>query len=222
MKKQSFNRAEFAFEALENRTLDFIKTTVSMAICTIAGTANAGVVYNWVEIAPSSTISVVSARIEFSQSSWASGSVDYYNSGQPCSDAYPLYCSPDPQAQVLSFQYTFQIQERPSVWDTVSGRFPSGGANRFRFTFGPTVSGDINYTDGPALQTMAMSGSDIWTVTQYSNDMTDCNWLGGDGCTGASGRWVLDPTTIVPAPSSLILLTTAFLGMAVRSKKRFR
>lgn len=215
---------------------------VMFALCAPAW---AGVVYNWETISISddwdymSLQPPVTGRLEVDSSAWSMGGGLYYSYSpmelfySRCEDACNSSLSADPNSPILSLVFgagqdsIFPLNLRPREG---VGSFPAY-TSTFALSFGSLLGGSIKAWDGNA--TLYASSSDgIWSIYGYGNDAGSSCYPNGrgyveSGATCATGRWVLDVSTIaeVPTPGTLALLVAPLLfvtARTARSAKRAR
>lgn len=191
----------------------------------------AGVVYNWQTIDAAGyaadwqgTPATFTGTIEIDDDAWRSGSVSHAN--EPiCFDCGSATDLSDPSNPVLRFAFNGHEASGSRGLDI---RYRTGeGAifnliGEFNLSLAALATGSIYADSGETTVIMASSGS-VWTINVFASDAGPFCYEGPPyysvpSCTGVTGLWVLDLSTIpVPAPATLALVA---LGMVVGSLKR--
>jgi len=202
-----------------------VVTAVAAAAALATQQAQAGLVYNWVTSALSPTITAVEGRIELSATLWPGGTLAvagpeaqqqmlYYGCrGSPYVFTNGSY-APECTALVGVENFHFNVNNRP----TDAGIFDSSLKMRALLTVDgqSPLLGSLYAESAEATNLLVRSapGTADWSVQFFQSDQFAG---GGNGCysppycSGATGRWVLDPNSIpVPEPGTLALALAGF------------
>ncbi|HET8552495.1 MAG TPA: PEP-CTERM sorting domain-containing protein [Gammaproteobacteria bacterium] len=172
--------------------------------------ASAGVIYHWQQLTTSPTISSSSGILEISDQAWLSGHIELT---QTC--AYFLGgCSPSlADSPILTFE--FGINGMTPVHGTPAPDDFSKLNADLDITSGGLLSGNLYGEDFTGRVDIGGTPGQ-WEVGTWVTDEGCWMDIEHPFCSGATGRWVLDRSTIpavpVPEPASLPLL---FLGLAI-------
>ena len=213
-----------------------------------AGTAHAGVVYNWETVDPLGNPTVLTGQMEVTNDAYASGRIDHeYRPSCPiyvCADNWPSGPSvdlSDPDSPVVTFSFSADGYEHEAF--SVNYRLGTG----FMFDshdyfvgliLGDTITtllpGEYGYhgfiSAGTGERGVGMVfGSDLWKIVGYGSDRArpcydPSNPDGNSQCEGVTGRWVLDASTVpdvaqVPLPGTLALLGIGAVVATARRRK---
>lgn len=176
----------------------------------LSATASAGVIYHWQQLATSPTISSSSGTLEISNEAWLSGHIDLT---QICA-SFGGGCLPSvADSPILAFD--FAVNGLTPVYGTPApDDFSKLNAN-LDITSGGLLSGSLYGEDYTGSVQVGGTPGD-WEVGTWVTDEGCWQDMVYPYCSGATGRWVLDPSTIpavaVPEPSPLPLF---FLGAAI-------
>ena len=201
--------------------------------------AQAEVIYNWQEIAPSIGDYSYDAQIIFTDEAYLSGRtyVEYnYGSTQNyfCNFAPTDACQTTADVGILGFSWQINHPSDPIFYFDklmhvhIDGRYPSVDFRGF-FTFGPFLTayfstGEIGFGDTFQQIRFELLAEDIWFVSWWGSDEHNANCdeiLSMPEVCGATGRWVLDQST-VPRVSEPPILFLALFGLAGLIRVRHR
>jgi hypothetical protein len=204
------------------------------AIC-LSVPAYAGVIYNWHQELSSSGISMSYGTLEVTDAAWRSGflDVDYEHATYyPPGDSY---ASPTiPSSKILNFEFSInnpapgRYQGIPPVEIQPRDFFAYGYIDAFLKFNGanPLIGGVIDADDGQSEAHLRSGASSLWTIGNFGSDYDTAGTLcGSDPCSGAIGRWIIDPSTIpesVPAPGMLGLFGLGLFGIVALAGYRRR
>jgi len=189
-----------------------------------AGAAQAGVIYNWEQITPSVGGQSFKAQIEFTNEAYLSGQADgrYRNDldGSPArcqnslNSSQTVICTDTLDIGVMAFSFemsgpidNFDIPSSLTQWDLIIDAI-----------FGATLTGSrLSLNNNAQSASFRILSGDIWSVFDVGSDKSvlSCNTT-PEICEGATGRFVLDETTIpVPAPAGIGFLIFGIALIAV-------
>lgn len=209
-----------------------------------AGSAQAGVVYNWQTVDTLGNTTTLNGRIEITDNAWRSGHIDHEYTATCPPNCYDLDPSrgldlSDPSSPVISFAFAVDGLEHESFdinYLRGTGFWAYSGNHFDGITVGRTIDGSINAGTGE--KGVGMESLDgIWTITTFSSDRvyapcrdastSDVDPDALSRCSGMTGRWMLDASTVpnlaqlptpsqVPLPGTLALLGIGLLAIAKR------
>ena len=193
-----------------------------LALCA-AGQAHAGVVFDWQTQNLSPSISAVQGRIEIDASSWAAGQLQIANG---C-NGFPYVISPGsmyPGCTVLSgitgFSFSVNNNFTPLSFNSlrITGQLAMAGTA----PLAGSILAETNFETTVLMSSAA--GTGMWTITSFQTDGPPSICQAAPYCSGATGKWVLDASTLpVPEPSSVTLYASALLLALVHGAgKRLR
>lgn len=210
-----------------------ILINVCLALCVLTTSAKSGVVYNWVEDSPSNIGVTFTAWIEFDESVFLNGGFNAsLDTETECiGETQSPFCSSIP----FDFSFTATLDGAGSAFlGGVEDLFYQGPLetefNMEISTFGDLLVGsfyagesddsDIHFfteTDENGLATMTLLPF-VDTPGLRTPCNTNADWeapLEEQPCGGATGRWVLDRSTIprVPAPAPISLFIMGLVGL---------
>ena len=196
--------------------------------------ASAGIVYNWVTESFSDSVFAVEGRIEIANSFWPNGTLDVPGIQDPNSRIF-YGCNGSTYVNAAGFypgctaltgieDFYFNVNNRNSdgavYFDSlkIQASLSVNGAS--------PLSGRIAAES--ALKTnVRLEGAgniNLWTIAAFQSDLGNPGPTGcrqPPYCTGATGRWVIDRTTIpVPEPTTLALVAAAFVGATVSRRRK--
>jgi hypothetical protein len=198
-------------------------------------TAHAGVVYNWHQLSPSDGIKSSYGKLEVTDAAWRNGSLDvdyesatvYPPSGIPIiPDSKILNFKFDINAPVGDREHPVEVSPRTFFpYHHLDASLEFNGTNSW--IKGDIKDGDIYAYDGYDEVYLGSSASSGWTIEDFGSDSDpDRDSICGHyPCSGATGEWVIDPSTIpqsVPAPGALGLFGFGVLGLAVIKRRYAR
>lgn len=192
---------------------------ILVASLAFASEANAGLVYNWVqESAPESMPYIGTGRIELDPSYWPNGTIEL---SETCFSSLPPPASPcggKPPTQLLDFH--FGLNKDSSV--DLGGRIFVIGFGNFDINGASPLRGSFYFADDDAnLSMSSLEGSTLWRISLYASDAGPRECFFSPRCSGATGRWVLDLSSVpVPEPSSAALLGFGLLPLSAFIRRR--
>jgi hypothetical protein len=187
---------------------------------------HAGVVYNWQTLTGPE---LLTGRLEFTQEAWRSGVLNYeYDGYTPTLPGFQGSVNDrDSPVLELTFWYINAADFCPAYRCGFDNRFRDGdtGSEDYAFTgvtvsFLPVLTGSFYSGGNDAELAMRSIGDGLWEVDSFYGGYF---WIaGGSEPRTVTGRWVLDASTIVPAPGTLALtgLALAFLPCVRRRAVR--
>ncbi|WP_423821770.1 PEP-CTERM sorting domain-containing protein [Salinisphaera sp. SPP-AMP-43] len=194
------------------------------------GSAPASVIYDWQPISNNDGLETDSGQVILTDQAYRAGSA-YFDGwanypiweGEP--PAPPEISYPDSPIEHASLR--FQLPGWPEQLYVYAN--PPYGSERnadlYYLTADFTIvdaglSGSLRMAS--SADDFGMTGDDngLWTLYRANSDAP--NRCGQDGCSGATGRWTLDPSSVprVSEPGSLGLFALALLGVLVGSRRR--
>jgi hypothetical protein len=180
----------------------------------LAGCASsfAGVVYRWVDVYTNPVTGPVSGEIVVDARYWSTaGSINSSYAGGNGFVPIPGIESFRFRGANLEFEVRYDIVAVPSPfpWPVYA----------LDIIFGNFITGSRMYvnTGNDDVFLAPISGS-LWRIAGFHTDSGGpCYFNGGTACSGGTGQWVLDPTTVpVPEPVSALLFGAGFLGLMLR------
>jgi len=195
-----------------------VRRLILLASLAFVSQANAGIVYNWIqESAPESMPYTATGRIEFDPSYWPNGTIEL---SETCFSSLPPPASPcggKPPPQLLDFHFGLN---RDSSVDLGGRIFIIGGAH-FDINGASPLRGSLFFADDDAdLSMSSLEDSPIWRIGLYASDAGPRECFFSPHCSGATGRWVLDLSSIpVPEPSSAAILGSGLLPLSAFSRR---
>lgn len=175
-----------------------------------SGGSAAGVIYHWEQLTSSSTIDSSSGTLEIADAAWLSGHIDL---DQNCA-YFEGGCSPSlDNSPILTFEFAINglsaidASPNPAGFSILTALLDVDSNGQ--------LSGSLYGRDFTGFASLFGTPGD-WSVAKWSSD-EDC-WLGvpnPEVCSGATGHWVLDPSTVptvsVPEPNPLPFLALGAL-----------
>lgn len=204
---------------------------VAAALLVLSGvSAQASVVYSWVNLTYSENAPVVSGSMAFDDVFWLThNTLSYVDGGALYTDA--------PQS-LIAFQMIvgdsgitssvrldrFLCSDR--AWDcdtSVHPGYVTYGNYDFNLSLGSVLTGSILASDTHSSIRMASAGTPVWSISQYGTDGPGPIACFMGNCGGGTGLWVLDRNTIptvaapIPEPETYAMW---LLGMAALAFRR--
>lgn len=185
----------------------------------MADSTSAGVIYNWQQLSPSSSITSSTGILEISDAAWLGGHIDL---DQVCSESYLHPCSPS-VADSPILQFKFGVDElRPINASPDTDVYYRHLIANLDIAANGALDGGLYGEDFTGFAELGSGRTGLWTIFQWASD-EDC-WDGQgeypevrDFCGDATGTWVLDastlPATSVPGPSPLPLFAAGVLAL---------
>ena len=198
-----------------------IQPLAAAALMVLTTAAQAGVVYNWSPISAPPVLEGTAGRIEITDRAWRRGNLyEIYSEGMPFKTSLldleftgvdgsghdirimPRKFLSNPDADVGIF-YDLDL--------TFNGRDPLSGS----LDAGDQFDTIVDFSGGP-----------VWTLADFASDDGTC-FIDEPSCSGLTGIWNIDPTTIptgsstsVAEPSPLLLFAGGVLlaGLAWRRR----
>ncbi len=188
-------------------TLRSIAKGLMLALILASSPAYASVVYNWLTVENSEFLFPEGGQLEITDAAWRAGglSADLSNFYTPSDDPFSTF----PSSPLTSLTFTANNK-------TVA-IFPTTGESNIQFPwyleadlgvdYAGFLTGGLLASNGESDFTMNSSGGgSLWTILRFGSDDVDSvgeECFSAPGCSGATGRWLVDPATIplsVPAP----------------------
>lgn len=199
-------------------TSNKVATVLLGAVLGLASSAaGATVVYHWTPTSSSQTMQTLSGTLEIDNAAWYAGSIDYdftRSMGDPG----------DPNSPIIASLLTVSSVPIGSAFDVRIDPRSDGGfatwhmhANLgFDHTSG-LLTGNLYVNNSESDYTMSSNDvGSLWAITGFNTDFSLGQCYHTGVCSGATGVWTLDPSTIpVPEPGTLGLTLFGFGLMSV-------
>lgn len=167
--------------------------------------ATADVIYVWEELTPSPAGIQFEGRISIDDIAWRSGGPLIGLDATP-----DLSCESGGVTGMFGPFFDPNQQEDPCYRLTFYTHYSLGIRDD------GVLTGYLYYFDSGMDFEVGMYGADVWNVSIFTFGAfgTGCNDLPREDCSGATGRWVLDRSTLpVPEPSALLLFIGGIAGL---------
>ncbi len=184
-----------------------------ISVWSFSTAAQAGVIYHWQELGTSKGGVSYAGHIEISDDAYFARVAQVGTAGSPCG------VCPTPTDPSQSPVTTFSMRFTPA---TISFSANVVFAELFTFeiyafdvrTDGVGLFGSIYANDTGSDISLASDRFGLWTIDQSNTDIGGaCAQTGSPACQGATGRWVVDQSTVpIPEPAAFLLMLT-MLGM---------
>lgn len=195
--------------------------------CALA--AQADVVYNWQEVAPTAELVGSGGQLVISDDAWRAGSVSY--TAAPCGPSGNRPgCMGYEDSPVLSLAFGTGVGDpRAELITDLRMSALGGPPNVFELRLRPDglIDGRIAGGSPTGSELLEMAGLGTWTIGLFSTDrlLAPCSVT---SCSGATGQWVLNTATVppdagqVPEPGILPLMALASIGLGMALRRRCR
>ena len=190
------------------------------------GTAQANVVYNWQPLRGGDNFDVVGGKLVFSDNAYRAGSakVSY--------DTLDMESSGFPNSPIVQLTLDL-VSDGGSVGSSIFPRKYDPGSYRLDADVdlldGGLLSGDLDVLTFETQYLMSAGNDGLWNIAGVGSDAFIGGPCGsGELCSGATGEWQLDPSTVpgkvtaVPAPPIWPLFLMAVAGLFVVNARRTR
>lgn len=187
-----------------------VAAVLLLALCG-ASHAQAGVVFNWQTQSYSSSIFAVEGRIEIDASSWTVGQLNVSNG---C-NGYPyvlasgsMYSGCTVMSGITDF--SFRVNNNYSPLSFNSLRFTGQLAMAGTAPLAGSIFAETNFETDVRMN--SAPGTGVWTIMSFQTDGPPAACQTPPYCSGATGKWLIDASTLpVPEPSSITLFASAIL-----------
>jgi hypothetical protein len=203
--------------------------------------ATAGVIYRWQDITPNPHTGAFEGLIEFSYDVWSptghlvtSGAGFRGFSSLEGIQGIERFVWSNPSGVGLELQIELATRscanfELPDACNSPGGEpllIPISGAGfytaEFDVTLGAILQGFLDVNDSTT--NLLMGGGSLWTIHDTGSDGPGICFFNDGRCSGSTGLWVLDLSTLppagVPEPSTLALAAVAVAVLLVNLRRR--
>ena len=180
-----------------------------ISLLLLGSPATADVIYNWEELTPSPAGIQFKGRISIDDFAWRSGGPLVGLDATP-----DLSCESGGVTGMFRPFFDPNSAEDPCYHLAFYTHYSLGIRND------GVLTGYLYYFDSGMDFEVGMGGADIWDVSVFTFGAfgTGCNYLPREDCSGATGRWVLDRSTIpVPEPTLVFLVAIGLAGLSLRA-----
>lgn len=201
------------------KRLQSIAKGLMLALVLVNFPVHASVIYNWDTVENSDHLFPEGGQLEITDAAWRAGSlsVDLNNILTPSNEPFSTF----PGSSIISL--TFTANNKTIAISPRTGESNFGGPWHLLadldVDYGGFLTGSLLANNAESDFTMGAGGDGLWTISRFGSDDLDAvgeECFKAPGCSGATGRWLVDSATIpvaVPAPpvGLLFLICAGFM-----------